>query len=369
MRKSALLLCILFFIVCFATPTAAHSGGTDSKGGHWNRSTGEYHYHHGYGPHDHYDMDGDGNEDCPYEFDMRVAGITNTSDAYDKGYDSGEKAGYSSGFDVGYDRGYDDGKSDAQKDLDLKLQEAEKEGAFDAYLFSAIFGIPAVAGLTSWWLDKGYSRNEQRHRAEVERLKQELNFEKNTNTLRKSNSGLSVPPDLPSDVTLNLACTPIKGSCSPQRPFGDYTVYITPKGKKYHCKYRCCNATNPVHLFKIRNELTACSNCVPAQIRFEQPPSWYSELTNPHKSTEKSPAIVKAESVIEKTFSPLVPTSYESSVFSFIDYQNTVLILKFKSGGEYHYYNVPKYIYDDFLAAPSKGKYYHDRIKNKYPYY
>lgn len=47
---------------------SAHSGGTDSRGGHTNRSTGEYHYHHGYSAHDHYDMDGDGDVDCPYSF-------------------------------------------------------------------------------------------------------------------------------------------------------------------------------------------------------------------------------------------------------------------------------------------------------------
>ena len=46
----------------------AHSGKTDGSGGHYNRSTGEYHYHHGYSAHDHYDMDGDGDKDCPYSF-------------------------------------------------------------------------------------------------------------------------------------------------------------------------------------------------------------------------------------------------------------------------------------------------------------
>ena len=40
---------------------SAHSGGTDSKGGHYNRSTGEYHYHHGYSAHQH------PNGVCPYE--------------------------------------------------------------------------------------------------------------------------------------------------------------------------------------------------------------------------------------------------------------------------------------------------------------
>lgn len=59
----ALLLCVVLTIVAFA-----HSGRTDSNGGHYDRSSGEYHYHHGYSAHDHYDMDGDGDKDCPYKF-------------------------------------------------------------------------------------------------------------------------------------------------------------------------------------------------------------------------------------------------------------------------------------------------------------
>ena len=50
----------------------AHPGRTDSKGGHTNHSTGEYHYHHGYSAHNHYDMDGDGTIDCPYDFDDKT---------------------------------------------------------------------------------------------------------------------------------------------------------------------------------------------------------------------------------------------------------------------------------------------------------
>ena len=62
----------LFFTVVLAFALAsvafAHSGGTDSKGGHTDRSTGEYHYHHGYSAHQHEDLDGDGDLDCPYDF-------------------------------------------------------------------------------------------------------------------------------------------------------------------------------------------------------------------------------------------------------------------------------------------------------------
>lgn len=52
----ASLLCCLFLFL----PASAHSGGTDSNGGHYNHSTGEYHYHHGYPAHQHI------NGVCPY---------------------------------------------------------------------------------------------------------------------------------------------------------------------------------------------------------------------------------------------------------------------------------------------------------------
>ena len=61
-RFLAFMLC-LFLILCalITIPTFAHSGGTDSKGGHYDNSTGKYHYHHGYSAHQHKDGV------CPYE--------------------------------------------------------------------------------------------------------------------------------------------------------------------------------------------------------------------------------------------------------------------------------------------------------------
>lgn len=62
-------LLLSFILICLLTiPASAHPGGTDSSGGHYDHSTGEYHYHHGYGPHEHEDLDGDGDLDCPYDF-------------------------------------------------------------------------------------------------------------------------------------------------------------------------------------------------------------------------------------------------------------------------------------------------------------
>ena len=56
------LLAMLCALLVLSAPALAHSGKTDGKGGHYNRSTGEYHYHHGYSAHQHPDGV------CPYDF-------------------------------------------------------------------------------------------------------------------------------------------------------------------------------------------------------------------------------------------------------------------------------------------------------------
>lgn len=53
----------------------AHPGRTDSSGGHWNHSTGEYHYHHGYPAHQH--VDGV----CPYDYDNKTSYNDETSES------------------------------------------------------------------------------------------------------------------------------------------------------------------------------------------------------------------------------------------------------------------------------------------------
>ena len=68
MKKAIFLVLTVVFCFALASVAFAHSGGTDSRGGHRDRSTGEYHYHHGYSAHQHEDLDGDGDIDCPFNF-------------------------------------------------------------------------------------------------------------------------------------------------------------------------------------------------------------------------------------------------------------------------------------------------------------
>lgn len=80
---------LLFISAILAFIFVLHRGRTDSNGGHYNHSTGEYHYHHGYSAHDHYDMDGDGKKDCPYEFKDKTNHCPNNSQSNNNRYDYG----------------------------------------------------------------------------------------------------------------------------------------------------------------------------------------------------------------------------------------------------------------------------------------
>lgn len=60
----------------------------------------------------------------------------------------------------------------------------------------------------------------------------------------------------------------------------------------------------------------------------------------------------------------------QSSNLDSVDYdeESETLIIKFRNGGIYKYFGVPKNIYLNLINAPSKGKYFHNFIKDIYKY-
>ncbi len=49
------------------------------------------------------------------------------------------------------------------------------------------------------------------------------------------------------------------------------------------------------------------------------------------------------------------------------DQQAGILEVEFRSGGVYQYSGVPEHIYQGLMRAASKGAYFHDHIKDRYP--
>ena len=133
-NKKILIVSILVIILCilYIFNAFAHSGRTDSSGGHWNRSNGTYHYHcGGYPAHSH------SGGVCPYKKPKTYSSSTSNSsksqtkaaldkvnkefdlkgneyyDGYKEGYNKGHSAGYGKGYgeakEKWYRYGYDDG--------------------------------------------------------------------------------------------------------------------------------------------------------------------------------------------------------------------------------------------------------------------
>ncbi len=68
-RIFCIALLVLILLLAFAIPITAHSGRTDSSGGHYDHSSGEYHYHHGEPAHQH------PNGKCPYDSSGEILGL------------------------------------------------------------------------------------------------------------------------------------------------------------------------------------------------------------------------------------------------------------------------------------------------------
>ena len=47
---------------------------------------------------------------------------------------------------------------------------------------------------------------------------------------------------------------------------------------------------------------------------------------------------------------------------------NQIMEIEFNLGSMYQYYDVPKHIYKSFIVTDSKGKYFHQHIKNCYKF-
>ncbi|MEM7735375.1 MAG: KTSC domain-containing protein [Deinococcota bacterium] len=58
----------------------------------------------------------------------------------------------------------------------------------------------------------------------------------------------------------------------------------------------------------------------------------------------------------------------DSSNIASVGYEANTLEITFNSGGTYQYKNVPESVFRELLDAPSKGKFFHQHIKNIYSF-
>lgn len=64
----------------------------------------------------------------------------------------------------------------------------------------------------------------------------------------------------------------------------------------------------------------------------------------------------------------MIMNKVDSSNIESIGYEKNDLIVEFKNGNTYKYFNVEKTLYEAFLKSDSKGKFLNNFIKNNYKY-
>jgi hypothetical protein len=60
----------------------------------------------------------------------------------------------------------------------------------------------------------------------------------------------------------------------------------------------------------------------------------------------------------------------ESEAIDEIDYETarSTLLVRFAHGGWYSYFAVPRSVYELFIAADSKGRFFHEHIRDRYTF-
>lgn len=148
MKRIAFLALMLSLVCVIPLFAAAHSGRTDSNGGHWDSETGEYHYHHGYPAHQHYDMDGDGVDDCPYDFKDNTKSKNSTSsrasfytsDVYPSSSSSKASSSSSSSKKSSSSASYSENSNYyAYKALNKNTEEPKSTSSWQGIVFFALF--------------------------------------------------------------------------------------------------------------------------------------------------------------------------------------------------------------------------------------
>lgn len=232
------ILCALLSITCITALSLsayAHSGKTDANGGHYDRSTGEYHYHHGYPAHQHI------NGTCPYDFDDRT------------GWNSGSSSG-SSGDSSGDSSGSFPSVS-AVSDSNVSASDSRISVHPLLLIFGAFVSIQLLRIFFTY--RKARRQKEQEEKLRMERFRAEQDKLRNLYEGKKLSE--LVPPPVAGD---HIGPDGLPCGHGPELWGSTYTVFVTSsKSRVFHRQKFCsCTMGRPVNIAKVGG-LRPCSRC------------------------------------------------------------------------------------------------------------
>lgn len=274
-RHGLFILCLSMLIVAYSLNISvfAHSGKTDGAGGHYDRDSGDYHYHHGYSAHEHYDMDGDGIKDCPYNFDDKTnhSITTNNADGGDNMPNANSNVPTWIIFLI----------------LVMAITSVAMIGIIITKRKKVNEQQTEIIRLNSRIsdLDRGLKDKENRCMApylerindltsQVSLLKKQV--EEAQAKLSKKQQIIEGMEQLPTGIEFAEDGLPIFWKKRDDKPYGDYTVFRSPKSKVYHTDRFCAPySAKREHIFNVINKGVPCKKCAEGFFEFTSVPDWY----------------------------------------------------------------------------------------------
>ncbi len=229
----------------------AHPGRTDANGGHYDRSTGEYHYHHGYPAHQH------PGGICPYNFDDKTGQNSSTGG-------SSSVSGTSSSSKVSQNTNTIESNDEKEDKQDSRFQLS------GIMVYAGIFGVYLLyrfIRLIYYILENRRRKKQQKELQQIERAELLRQYR------GKSKQEIAHSLGMPSDVTIGDDGYPHRSEPATDT-MDRYIVYVTQTGSAYHSRLSCCGYTaKKVNVVDVAQNYFPCSRCHPISENID----WYYE--------------------------------------------------------------------------------------------
>ena len=237
---------MLFILLMLPATVFAHSGDTDSNGGHYDGS--DYHYHHGYPAHDHEDTDGNGTVDCPYDFDDQTGWNSGSNTIKSKSTTTTSSV-----------------KKTSQKETPKPIWPIILKVFFAAVCLAIIVILAHISRKKSNVIDSlnsKYKSKEDENSSNLIALHELLVKKYGKTYLEKA-------LNIPEGTIMQQNGLPSSDTKSTKAPWGEkYTVYLGSRARiseKYHkldCRYSCGDM--PVNIVSAKeHRLKPCGVCHP----------------------------------------------------------------------------------------------------------
>lgn len=257
------ILLVFFCAMLLTCPVSAHPGRTDSSGGHYDRSTGEYHYHHGYPAHQH------AGGICEYNFDDQTGRRSGSSNSTAKSTTVSDLEAEISRLET------------RNHFLEYELEhKTEKDQTALVWAFITFFVITLAVCILI-----GVSKRSQRKHMESEKQELEKQYNKELEFAKKySNVSPLTFSGAPKNIYVDSNGTICMRDDRVKTNYGSFTVYTALYSKRFHRTKGCSSASTPVHLeAAFLNHLSPCSKCCQDEYLNEiyfPMKRWYPEYQN-----------------------------------------------------------------------------------------